>query len=89
VTDIAAAAERTVVTVCGRIAHVEVAAKQGPAQLVASVDDGTGAIEVVFMGRRLVPGIRPGQRIEVTGRVVIDSGTRRMYNPRYELACPA
>lgn len=87
-TAIAAAPERTIVTVSGRIAHVEVAAQQGPAQLKASIDDGTGAVEVIFMGRRLVPGIRPGQCIEVTGRVITESGTRRIYNPRYELACP-
>jgi hypothetical protein len=87
VTRIADAAERTVVHVCGRIAYVEVAPLEGPAQLVASIDDGTGRIEIVFMGRRLIPGIGPGQRIGVEGRVVTESGIRRIYNPKYELTC--
>jgi DNA/RNA endonuclease YhcR with UshA esterase domain len=88
-TPISAAANRTVVRICGRIAYVEVAAQQGPAQLLASIDDGTGAVEVVFMGRRIIPGIRPGQPISVTGRLVTEGGVRRIYNPHYELACRA
>jgi len=89
ITEIAAAADRTVVCVCGRIAYVEVAPQQGPARLIASVDDGSGSVEAVFMGRRIIPGIRPGQRISVEGRLVSEAGVRRMYNPRYELSCPA
>lgn len=88
-TAVADAADRTVVRICGRISHVEVAPLQGPAQLLASIDDGTGAVEVVFMGRRIIPGIRPGQLIGVTGRLVTEGGARRIYNPRYELACRA
>lgn len=86
-TPIADAAARTVVRVCGRIAHVEVAPLQGPSQLIARVDDGTGVLDAVFMGRRLIPGIRPGQRLSIEGRVVADQAGLRIYNPRYELEC--
>jgi hypothetical protein len=89
VTSVAESADRAVVRVCGRIAYVEVAPQQGPARLLASVDDGTGSLEAVFMGRRIIPGIRPGQRISIEGRIVTEGGVRRIYNPRYELSCPA
>lgn len=86
-TPIAQASARTVIRVCGRIAHVEVAPLQGPSQLVARIDDGTGVLDAVFMGRRLIPGIRPGQRLAIEGRVVADESGMRIYNPRYELEC--
>lgn len=84
---IADAAPRTVVRLCGRIAHIVVSPAQGPSQLVARIDDGTGVVDVVFMGRRSIPGIEPGQRIAVEGRVVMGDEAPCIYNPRYELSC--
>lgn len=84
---IAEAAPRTVVRLCGRISHIEVSPAQGPSQLIARIDDGTGVVDAVFMGRRSIPGIEPGQHIAVEGRVVPEPGAARIYNPRYELTC--
>lgn len=84
-TPIADARERSVVTVSGRIGHIEISPLDGPARLVAAVEDGSGAVELVFMGRRLIPGIRAGQRLHAQGRLIIEDGARRVYNPRYEL----
>ena len=75
-TSVSEAVNRTVVRICGRIAYIEVAAQQGPAQVLASIDDGTGAVEAVFMGRRIIPGIRPGKRTQdyiqnVTRRITV------------------
>jgi RecJ-like exonuclease len=84
---IANAAPRTVVRLCGRISHIEVSPSQGPSQVVARIDDGTGVVDAVFMGRRLIPGIEPGQHISIEGRVVPDAEAPRIYNPRYELTC--
>lgn len=85
VTAIADVSERSVATIAGRIAHIEVSPLDGPARLIASVEDGTGSLELVFMGRRLIPGIRAGQRLSAHGRVIDEDGVRRLYNPRYEL----
>ena len=76
---------RSVVRVAGRVSQVEVEPRGGRSQLIARVDDGTGFVDVVFMGRRLIPGVWAGQRIAIEGRIVNEDGGPRMYNPRYEL----
>ena len=76
---------RTVVRIAGRVSQVEVEPREGPSQLIARVDDGTGFVDIVFMGRRLIPGVWAGQRMAVEGRIVDENGAPRMYNPRYEL----
>ncbi len=54
--------------------------------LVAELYDGSGSVDLVWLGRRDIPGITPGRRILAAGMVC--PGTRRntIYNPRYELA---
>lgn len=59
-------------------------ASEHPA-LVARLADGTGVLELVFLGRRDVPGIEPGRRLVVEGTVVEDRGRRLVYNPAYTL----
>lgn len=61
------------------------AGADAPAQ-VGELYDGTGAVDIVWLGRRSVPGIRPGVRLRVRGRIaVVGEGSRTMYNPRYEI----
>lgn len=40
-----------------------------PARLVATLFDGTGTVELRWEGRRSIPGIDVGRRIEVSGTV--------------------
>jgi hypothetical protein len=48
--------------------------------------DGTGVIEVVWLGQRQVRGLEPGRHLIVEGLAVVsDDGSRLMRNPRYEL----
>lgn len=79
-------APRSVARVGGRISSVEVSPADGPAELIARVSDGTGTLQVVFMGRRLVAGVHAGQQITIEGRVVDSHEGPRIFNPRYELA---
>ncbi len=60
-------------------------------ELVAELYDGSGSISLVWIGRRDIPGIAPGRRIVVTGRVsAADVGNGLvMYNPAYTLLAPA
>ncbi|MPV38566.1 OB-fold nucleic acid binding domain-containing protein [Georgenia subflava] len=58
---------------------------QTPA-LVARLYDGTGTIDLIFLGRREVAGIELGRRLVAEGMVYDDDGRPAMYNPAYELA---
>lgn len=53
--------------------------------LEAELYDGSGAIQLVWLGRRSIAGVEPGRRVRVEGLVCVQSGRRTMYNPRYEL----
>lgn len=60
-----------------------------PATQVQAVEaelyDGSGALALIWLGRRQIIGIEPGRRILVEGLVGEVHGARRMFNPRYEL----
>src|SRR5262245_6299983 len=53
------------------------------------VADGTGALSVIFRGRRQIPGIDVGTRLRVTGTVGERGGKLAMLNPVYRLQAPA
>lgn len=54
-------------------------------QLSALLFDGTGSIELVWMGRREIPGIEPGKHISVDGTVLSSGGRIRIMNPSYRI----
>lgn len=60
-----------------------------PAAQVQAVEaelyDGSGSLDLIWLGRRKIAGIEPGRRILVEGLVGQVRGERRMFNPRYEL----
>ena len=47
--------------------------------------DGTGAILLVFQGRRRIPGISQGARLVASGMVGAWEGQLAILNPDYEL----
>ncbi|HKE73815.1 MAG TPA: amino acid permease [Acidimicrobiales bacterium] len=49
------------------------------------VADGTGAVSVIFLGRRRVPGIDVGTRLRATGMVGERGGRLAILNPTYRL----
>ena len=53
--------------------------------LEGDLDDGTGIVTLVWLGRRHIVGIEPGRALTVTGRIGLHDGRRVLYNPRYEL----
>ncbi len=53
--------------------------------LDVELDDGTGRITLVWMGRRLIPGIEVGRKIDVWGTLTISAGRRVIFNPAYQL----
>ena len=82
---IADAPNRQLVTVQGQHRTVTLRPRGGVPALEAELDDGSGVLVVVWLGRRQIVGIEPGRNLRVTGRIGLFDHTRSMYNPRYEL----
>lgn len=73
------------VTLIGRVRTVSSGGGDENLGVVAEVFDGTGAVDVCWLGRRSVPGIDTGRFLEITGRIGLRDGRKVMFNPRYEL----
>ncbi|HSV39159.1 MAG TPA: OB-fold nucleic acid binding domain-containing protein [Nocardioidaceae bacterium] len=80
-----AARDRARVELQGSLRTVTLRPRGGVPALEAELYDGSGAITVIWLGRRRIAGIKPGRRIKVQGRIGTQDGLRVMYNPRYEL----
>ncbi len=74
-----------VAVVQGRLRSVDLKPAESIATLVAELYDGTDAIQLVWLGRRSIPGIEPGRTIQVKGRIANRDGVKTMYNPDYQL----
>ena len=73
------------VTVEGRIHSVEIRPVEHSCVLACEITDGTGEITALFYGRTNIPGVEPGNRIQLRGRVGIRDNGNVMINPAYEL----
>ena len=76
------------VDVAGVIRSVTFGPAGGPPELIAELYDGTGSIDLLWLGRRDIPGIEPGRRLRVTGTLCAPEGSRArpvLYNPAYRL----
>lgn len=72
--------------VSGVLRSVTLRPRQTVPALEAELYDGSGSLDVVWLGRREIAGIEPGRRARLEGLVCIQHGRRTMYNPRYELS---
>lgn len=56
-----------------------------PAGLVGRLHDGRDEVDLVWLGRREIPGITPGRQLVAEG--VVCSGSQRpaIFNPAYQL----
>jgi hypothetical protein len=82
---IAEAPDREIVELRGTLRTVTLRPRGGVPALEAELDDGSGVLTIVWLGRRRIAGISPGHSMRVGGRIGIHGGIRIMYNPRYEL----
>ncbi|WP_275001323.1 OB-fold nucleic acid binding domain-containing protein [Promicromonospora iranensis] len=71
--------------VAGVLRSVVLRPREGVPTVEAELFDGSGALDLVWLGRRTIDGIEPGRRIRVEGMVCDVDGRRTMFNPRYEL----
>ena len=79
------APERRLVRIRGTLRTVTLRPRGGVPALEAELDDGTGVLTVIWLGRRRISGIAPGRSLQVEGRIGRQDGERVLYNPRYEL----
>ena len=77
--------DRELVRVYGHVKSVALAPRAGTPTSEATLYDGSGVVTLVWLGRRTIPGIRPGADLVAWGRVSCQDGRRVIYNPRYEL----
>jgi amino acid transporter len=80
---------RTRVRVAGRVKSVRVPTRAATAILECTLVDRSGAILLVFQGRRSIPGIRQGARLVAEGMVGAWDKRLAILNPDYELIAGA
>ncbi|NMR19386.1 OB-fold nucleic acid binding domain-containing protein [Cellulomonas fimi] len=72
-------------TVNGVLRSVTLRPREGVPALEAELYDGTGTVDLVWLGRREISGIEPGRRGSFEGMACTVVGRSTIYNPRYEL----
>ncbi|WP_028048569.1 OB-fold nucleic acid binding domain-containing protein [Cellulomonas sp. URHD0024] len=78
-------ANRSRASVSGVIRSVTLRPREGVPALEAELYDGSGSLDLVWLGRREIAGIAPGRRLKIEGLVCLVDGRRTVFNPRYEL----
>ena len=63
--------------------------RAGHPALEVELRDGSGAVTLVWLGRRQIPGIDCGRTLKVWGRISCHEGRRLVYNPRLTRQMPA
>jgi hypothetical protein len=75
-----------VATLAGRLREVVYVPGESVPTVQAELFDGTGAVRLVWLGRRRIAGIEPGRSLVARGRIARQAnGDLVMYNPWYEL----
>jgi amino acid transporter len=69
----------------GRVRTVQVQPLAGVPTFECTLVDATGALTIVFLGRRAVAGITPGRYLRAEGTVGSHRGRLAILNPSYEL----
>jgi hypothetical protein len=75
-------------TVAGRLKSVVYTPRQTVPTFTAELFDGSGSVELVFLGRRRIAGLEPGRTIVARGRIGEHDGHKAIYNPWYVLREP-
>jgi hypothetical protein len=70
--------------VAGRVRSVRVQPWSGVPTFECTLVDSSGALTVVFLGRRAVAGVEPGVKLVAEGTIGNYQGHLAMLNPTYE-----
>ncbi|MFE6970500.1 OB-fold nucleic acid binding domain-containing protein [Isoptericola sp. NPDC057653] len=88
-TPVSELSDRRRASAAGSLRSVVLRPREGVPTVEAELYDGSGSLDLVWLGRRSIAGIDPGRRIRVEGLVCDVDGRRTMFNPRYELRARA
>jgi RecG-like helicase len=73
------------VSISGMVRSMTIRPRSTVPALEIDLYDGSGSVTVVWLGRRRIPGIDPGRKLTVRGRLTCNTEEPTIYNPRYEL----
>lgn len=76
---------RSRATVVGEVRSVTLRPRADVPALVIELWDGSDALHLIWLGRRRIPGVVPGVRLQATGRVSRHRNATTIYNPAYEI----
>jgi RecG-like helicase len=76
---------RSRATVVGEVRSVTLRPRAEVPALVVELWDGSDALHLIWLGRRRIPGVVPGIRLQATGRVSRHRTMTTIYNPAYEI----
>jgi amino acid transporter len=85
ITPIGEARWRDRVRVAGQVRSLRVVSQHDAPTLEVVITDASGALSIVFLGRREIAGIDVGTRLEATATVGVFHNRLAMLNPTYEL----
>lgn len=71
--------------VYGRLTAVRYLPTENVPMLEAELFDGSGTLQLIWLGRRRIAGIEPGRKLLARGRVGSHDGHLAIFNPWYEL----
>ena len=77
--------DRQQVQLTGTVSCVTISPRGEHPSLEVELNDGSGSVTLLWLGRREIPGIDPSRKLKVWGRISCRDGRRLLYNPRYEL----
>jgi len=69
----------------GEIRRVRIQPLAAVPTLVIRLEDDTGRVSALFMGRRGIAGVECGRRLAIEGTPVAGERGLTLYNPAYEL----
>jgi amino acid transporter len=87
-TPIAHTHDREIAVVSGTLRAVTERPRGNSPALQADLWDGSGSVTLVWLGRSQIPGVEPGRRMVVKGRIATIHGSSTIFNPDYELRPP-
>jgi hypothetical protein len=79
------AGPRCRIAVSGEIVAASTEGRHGTRYYRCDLDDGTGAISLLFSGRAGIPGMEVGSRLYVEGTSQLEDGRPVLWNPIYRL----
>jgi amino acid transporter len=71
--------------VTGRVTQLTIETVAGTPSLVATISDGTGELDLLFLGRSHIGGVHLGVRMSASGMAAAHRGRLTIINPLYQL----